>query len=81
MRFSLIAVAVVAAGTALAGCENMSDAEQSALSGGAIGAASGAALGAISGGDAAVGAAVGGAVGAAGGCAASEDCRDEVSGE
>jgi osmotically inducible lipoprotein OsmB len=56
----LVAVAIVT----LAGCSNMSQQEQQALSGGAIGAAGGAIIGAMAG-SPAVGAAIGGAAGAA----------------
>ena len=50
----------------LAGCANLTQQEQQALSGGAIGAAGGAVLGALAG-SPALGAALGGAVGTAGG--------------
>lgn len=50
----------------LAGCSDMSQQEQQALSGGAIGAAGGAVIGAMAGSPAA-GAAIGGAAGAAAG--------------
>jgi len=50
----------------LAGCANMTPAQQRALSGGAIGAAGGALIGAAAG-KPATGAAIGGATGAAGG--------------
>lgn len=52
---------------ALAGCENLGDTEQRALSGGAAGAAVGAVGSAVAGGDPATGAIVGGGAGAAGG--------------
>lgn len=48
-----------------AGCENMSNQQQRALSGGAIGAAGGAAVGLIIGGPVLTGALIGGAGGAA----------------
>jgi len=52
---------------ALAGCENLGDTEQRALTGGAGGAAVGATGAALTGGDAGTGAILGGAAGAAGG--------------
>ncbi|HCI46768.1 MAG TPA: hypothetical protein DFI00_05695 [Rhodospirillaceae bacterium] len=51
----------------LAGCSNMSDLEQSTLSGGAIGAGVGAVGTALTGGCVSCGAAIGGAVGAGAG--------------
>jgi osmotically inducible lipoprotein OsmB len=60
-----LALIVVVALMATAGCANMTPRQQRALSGGAIGAAGGAALGAITGGSPALGAAIGGAAGAA----------------
>jgi len=61
----VLALIVVVALMATAGCANMTPRQQRALSGGAIGAAGGAALGAITGGSPALGAAIGGAAGAA----------------
>jgi osmotically inducible lipoprotein OsmB len=61
----VLALMVIGALMATAGCANMTPRQQRALSGGAIGAAGGAALGAIVGGSPAVGAALGGAAGAA----------------
>lgn len=58
------ALAVTISG--LAGCANLTPAEQRALSGGAIGAAGGALIGAAAG-KPATGAAIGGAAGATGG--------------
>lgn len=49
----------------VAGCENMNNQQQRALSGGAIGAAGGAAIGALTGGSLVTGALIGGAGGAA----------------
>lgn len=49
----------------VAGCENMNNQQQRALSGGAIGAAGGAAVGALTGGSLVTGALIGGAGGAA----------------
>ncbi len=59
-------LAVLAAGTLLAGCSNMTETQQRTLSGGAIGTAGGAALGAI-GGNPLLGAGAGAAAGALGG--------------
>lgn len=64
MRPLAIASACIACLLA-SGCENMSNQQQRALSGGAIGAAGGAALGALTGGSAVTGALIGGAGGAA----------------
>lgn len=64
MRLSTITTAIMLCLTATA-CENMSNQQQRALSGGAIGAAGGAALGALTGGSAVTGALIGGAGGAA----------------
>jgi hypothetical protein len=60
----VLSLSLAAAG--LAGCANMTPAQQRALSGGAIGAAGGALVGAAVG-KPATGAAIGGATGAAGG--------------
>jgi len=60
----VLSLALAAGG--LAGCANMTPAEQRALSGGAIGAAGGALIGAAAG-KPATGAAIGGAAGASGG--------------
>lgn len=65
-RRALAIVLSVALTGGLAGCANMTRAEQRALSGGAIGAAGGALIGAAVG-KPATGAAIGGATGAAGG--------------
>lgn len=54
---------LVAASTA--GCSNLTNTQQRALSGGAIGAAGGAAIGAIAGGNPLTGALIGGGGGAA----------------
>jgi osmotically inducible lipoprotein OsmB len=62
-----LALLVLVAMMATAGCANMTPRQQRALSGGAIGAAGGAALGAVTGGSPALGAAIGGATGAAAG--------------
>lgn len=62
-----IAVAASLAAGALAGCSNMSTAEQRMLSGGAIGAGTGAAAGAVTGNSPTAGAILGGAAGTAGG--------------
>jgi osmotically inducible lipoprotein OsmB len=62
-----LALLVLVAMMATAGCANMTPRQQRALSGGAIGAAGGAALGAVTGGSPALGAAIGGAAGAAAG--------------
>ena len=62
-----LALLVVVAALATAGCANMTPRQQRALSGGAIGAGGGAALGAVTGGSPALGAAIGGAAGAAAG--------------
>ena len=69
MRKNLV-VALVCLG-ALAGCSNMSQREQRALSGGALGAAGGAIIGAVTG-SWAVGALVGAAGGAAVGAVTSK---------
>ncbi|WP_414041531.1 hypothetical protein ACJU26_05570 [Acidithiobacillus sp. M4-SHS-6] len=63
LRFLLLPVILLG----LAGCANLNDTQQRALSGGAIGAAGGAIIGTVAAGDPAAGAAIGGAVGAAGG--------------
>ena len=62
----------------LAGCSNLTQQEQQALSGGAIGAAGGAVFGALAG-SPALGAALGGAVGTAAG-AMWKDISDRTSG-
>jgi osmotically inducible lipoprotein OsmB len=62
-----LALIVVVALMAIAGCANLTPRQQRALTGGAIGATGGAALGAITGGSPALGAAIGGAAGAAAG--------------
>jgi osmotically inducible lipoprotein OsmB len=59
-----VAVAVLFAAT-LAGCSNMTQQQQRALSGGAIGAAAGAGIAALTGGGILLGGALGGAGGAA----------------
>jgi len=59
----LAAVSCIALATSA--CENMSNQQQRALSGGAIGAAGGAAVGALVGGSMVAGALIGGAGGAA----------------
>jgi len=61
-RLYFVVPAVIVIG--IAGCSNMSQQEQQALSGGAIGAAGGAIIGAMAG-SPAIGAAIGGAAGAA----------------
>lgn len=64
MPKATIAVAAFAC-LLVAGCENMSNQQQRALSGGTIGAAGGAAIGALTGGSLVTGALIGGAGGAA----------------
>jgi len=59
-----VSVAVTVAMLVLAGCSNMTQRQQSTLSGGAIGAAAGAGVSVLSGGDPVTGAVVGGAAGA-----------------
>lgn len=63
LRFLLLPVLIFS----LAGCADLNDTQQRALTGGAIGAAGGAIIGAAAAGNPAAGAAIGGAVGAAGG--------------
>jgi len=74
MTRATIAIAA-AAFLATAGCTNLSQTEEGALSGGAIGAGTGAAAGALTGGSATTGAIIGGAVGAAAG--GYMGCREE----
>ena len=57
-------ICVVVAAVSLAGCSNMTTAQQRALSGGAIGAAGGVAISAIAGGPLWLGGLLGGAGGA-----------------
>ncbi len=67
MRNSLSLAALCAAVIVLGACSNMSDTQQSTLSGGAIGAGVGAAGAAVTGGCLTCGAVIGGAVGAGAG--------------
>lgn len=62
-RLGIIAVCLIC--LSAAGCENMSQQQQRALSGGAIGAVAGGVVGAMAGGHVATGAAIGAAGGAA----------------
>ncbi len=64
--FARIGAAMLLAAT-LAGCSNLTSAEQRTLSGGAIGAAGGAAITAIAGGPVLLGTAIGAGVGAVAG--------------